>query len=591
MQWLNPSGAWALLTLLPVVALYLLRRRAKHTPVPSLLLWQQALERTQQVRLFHRLRPQLLLWLQILAAILLSLALMRPVTAGGQRGECVLIFDLSASMQCENINGETRLETARRKAFSLLGSANQNVVTVLSAGHDLEQTLVRSTDEAAVRAAIEGLNAQNGRDTVAQAVSLAIAMRQETPSLAIYVFSDTADVPEGVTLIAVGESMPNRAITSLTLSEQNGAMVAFARVHNMGEQNEATMECYADGVLCDMRTVQLPENAEAGMRFTVPIGTMTVEARFSDADACAFDDARFAVASRPQTRAALLVTEQNVFMQRALSLDEALMITLAKPEDIDQSQVYDLLVYDGVLPESLPETGAVLAINPPGEVLGIIPAENAVQATTLRQASGPIATRLCENLIWDAVSVRSAHPLAGGTPIVLCGAETAVAVSERAGQRVAVIGFDLHNSNLPLKADFPVLVQNLLQYLLPDVAGQIADSVCGEPLTLLLNPRVETAYVYTPSGKRIEISGGMLGDTDEIGLYLLEEQLYNDELNETAFVLHAPLQESDTQAVSVSQADTEMDGELSGQREWAGLLLLMCFALLLVEWEVSRRGS
>ena len=38
---------------------------------------------------------------------------------------------------------------------------------------------------------------------------------------------------------------------------------------------------------------------------------------------------------------------------------------------------------------------------------------------------------------------------------------------------MAALGFDLHNSNLPLKYDFPVLIQNTLDWLLP--AGTAGD--------------------------------------------------------------------------------------------------------------------
>lgn len=48
MQWLNPAGAWAFLGLLPVIALYLLRRKAKRVPVPSLMLWRKTEERARQ---------------------------------------------------------------------------------------------------------------------------------------------------------------------------------------------------------------------------------------------------------------------------------------------------------------------------------------------------------------------------------------------------------------------------------------------------------------------------------------------------------------------------------------------------------------
>ena len=99
MEWLNPAGAWAFLGFLPVIALYVLKRKARRTPVPSLLLWKKTEERTRQNRPFQRLRSQLLLWLQLAMVALLALALMRPVTAGGLKGESVFVFDLSANLK------------------------------------------------------------------------------------------------------------------------------------------------------------------------------------------------------------------------------------------------------------------------------------------------------------------------------------------------------------------------------------------------------------------------------------------------------------------------------------------------------------
>lgn len=84
MEWLNPAGTWAFLGVLPVIALYILKTRAKRVPVPSLLLWRKTQERAQQSRPFEKLQNRLLLWLQLLMVALLALALMRPATMGGQ---------------------------------------------------------------------------------------------------------------------------------------------------------------------------------------------------------------------------------------------------------------------------------------------------------------------------------------------------------------------------------------------------------------------------------------------------------------------------------------------------------------------------
>lgn len=90
MEWLNPAGAWAFLGFLPVIALYVLKRKARRTPVPSLLLWKKTEERTRQNRPFQRLRSQLLLWLQLAMVALLALALMRRSPRAASRGKAYL---------------------------------------------------------------------------------------------------------------------------------------------------------------------------------------------------------------------------------------------------------------------------------------------------------------------------------------------------------------------------------------------------------------------------------------------------------------------------------------------------------------------
>src|SRR5207244_5545110 len=56
---------------------------------------------------------------------------------------------------------------------------------------------------------------------------------------------------------------------------------------------------------------------------------------------------------------------------------------------------------------------------------------------------------------------------------VLESPETPLLVrGEPGGRRVAVLGFDVHESDLPLQPAFPVLVQHLLDWLVP--SGSVA---------------------------------------------------------------------------------------------------------------------
>lgn len=166
-----------------------------------------------------------------------------------------------------------------------------------------------------------------------------------------------------------------------------------------------------------------------------------------------------------------------------------------------------------------------------------------------------------------------------------------LAVDEDGAHRAAVIGFDVHDSNLPLKADFPVLIQNLLAYLLPDPAAEIANAACGESVSIAYDVRSTEVSVRTPSGKTAALTGGRLSDTQEIGLYTLRERFADGTNRETRFALHIPAAESNTLTVAESSEGTRAEGTGSGYREWTLWALLALFALAIAEWEVSRRGA
>lgn len=590
MQWLYPGGAWALLALIPVILLWMLKKKAKREKVPSLLLWKRMESDAPQHKPFQRLRSRLLLWMQIALVLVLTAALMRPVTHGGSAGESVFVFDLSLSMQTQNADGSTRLDEAREQALALLdGMAEGDQVTVLTAGGKFQQELSRCSDHLQVRRTIESLSAENGGSDLEGALALARAMSRDLEQLRIFVFTDdpSADA-EGITLCAVGESIENRALLEASMQPESGT--AFARVKNFGSACDLTLECRADGSLCDVRTISMAADGQTSVRFAIPQNAQTVQISIADADALNVDNTRWAV--RPQTsqRTALLVTEENVFLQQALALNKSLTVTLASPTDVETALGYDLYLYDSVLPETLPESGAIFALNPSGPVGQITPGEQEQLSGSLRAASGETAEAICENLLLSEIALRSACPLEGGTPVLTADGKTLLAVDETADRRLAVLAFDVHDSNLPLKADFPVMIQNLLAWLLPEASTGLQNAVCGEKVTITPDVRVESTAVETPSGKVVNLNGGQLLDTNEMGVYTLREHYDDGEERETSFTLHPPATESDTLHVAESTAHAENPTRTGGYRERTLLLLLLAFVLLLLEWEVSRRG-
>ena len=79
MSFANPAGLWLALLALPVLALHILRPRRDEVEVSSVYLWRGIEATVSAARPWQRLRPSLLLALQLLVVAGLALAVARPV--------------------------------------------------------------------------------------------------------------------------------------------------------------------------------------------------------------------------------------------------------------------------------------------------------------------------------------------------------------------------------------------------------------------------------------------------------------------------------------------------------------------------------
>lgn len=592
MQFLEPMGAWALLALAAVLAFYLLKRQYEERTVPSTYLWRMALRDESASRPLERLRRSLLLILQLLAAALFALALMRPALPGQAAGEFVIVLDASASMQAADETGRTRMEEARQRAEELVRGLNAlDRVTVLRAGTNVDVLTSRADRQTAI-AAIRAAQSGSGGARMEEALSLARAMAQEIEGLGICVFSDASIAPvEGASLYAVGAAAENRALVSLAVEETASGGRAVARVANYGAACEIQLEGYADGVLCDVRTAQAGAGETVSVSFDVPPGAQRVEARLANGGALALDDARWWRRAEDTRRTVVLAGEGNLFLEAALALREDIDVVRASVEEAPAIEGAQLYIFDGVLPQTLPQSGSLLCVNPPegAGILGI-----SVAGAQTPQGAVHAGGRFSENLSLAGVALRTYRPLSGGEAILLCGDDAIAAWAESGAQRAAVIGFDLSDSNLPVKYDFPVLMLQLLDALAPDASMGVADAVVGEAVPVTASARAEAVSVITPAGESVSLAppfpAAPFTGADEVGEYALVETLPEGE-ERAWFAVYMPAAESDVRAVAEDAAQAGGGAVRAAGREmtmWAVLLLL---AALMLEWWVSRREN
>lgn len=592
MQFLEPMGAWALLALAAVLAFYLLKRQYEERTVPSTYLWRMALRDESASRPLERLRRSLLLILQLLAAALFALALMRPALPGHTAGEFVIVLDASASMQAADETGRTRMEEARQRAEELVRGLNAlDRVTVLRAGTNVDVLTSRADRQTAI-AAIRAAQSGSGGARMEEALSLARAMAQEIEGLGICVFSDASIAPvEGASLYAVGAAAENRALVSLAVEETASGGRAVARVANYGAACEIQLEGYADGVLCDVRTAQAGAGETVSVSFDVPPGAQRVEARLANGGALALDDARWWRRAEDARRTVVLAGEGNLFLEAALALRADIDVVRASVEEAPAIEGAQLYIFDGVLPQTLPQSGSLLCVNLPegADILGI-----SVAGAQTPQGAVHAGDRFSENLSLAGVALRTYRPLSGGEAILLCGDDAIAAWAESGAQRAAVIGFDLSDSNLPVKYDFPVLMLQLLDALAPDASMGVADAVVGEAVPVTASARAEAVSVITPAGESVSLAppfpAAPFTGADEVGEYALVETLPEGE-ERAWFAVYMPAAESDVRAVAEDAAQTGGGTVRAAGREmtmWAVLLLL---AALMLEWWVSRREN
>ena len=480
-RFLSPGFAWALAAPALILILYLLRRRFLPRQVPSVFLWRKSVRDYAANRPFQRLMKNLLLPLQILAALALALALMRPAVPGGTAGRTVLIFDVSGSMQTVTA-GRSRIETAKEEAFALIRTLPaEEKITVLAAGEETER-LALSADREEAEKAVASVTCGIGGADLDRALSLADAVAREDENETgahVVVYSD--DFRRGrvtvrggafsLSIVNCGRGEENRAVYSLEAA--NGQ--AFARVANYGEACSVSLVCEADGVLCDARETEIPAGETAGISFAVPDDAQRVRVSLREKDALAADDAAEAAVKHAVIRKAA-VTSDSVFLESALRVrpDMAVIRTEEKALKNTEADLYILGTSPLIITRTLPEEGW----DPEATAFGPFSWAQEETGTGGSPALVIHESPLTKGLTLKDVFFRSVRPVSGGKTAAALDGQAVIAYDED----TAVLGFDLHNSNLPLKYDFPVLIQNILDWLLP--AAETADGTGGALMPL-----------------------------------------------------------------------------------------------------------
>ena len=286
-QFISPLNLtlWAALVGVPVgiIALYFLKLRRRPVRVASTLLWRRSIEDLHVNSLFQRLRKNLLLFLQLLAVLLVMLALLGPRMKGmsTQGARYVLAIDNSASMSATDIK-PTRLDRAKAEARKIVDSLGGDDLAMVVTFSDRAKVVSNYTgDRTALARRIDAIEPTETSTSLREALQVAAGLANPSkqaegvaanslvsPQLKIYTDGGFADV-EGFSLgnlepevIVIGSPPPaapaggtapsgpkgkpasnNVAILALQSrqdEEKPDVHQVFGRVHNYRDEDVST---------------------------------------------------------------------------------------------------------------------------------------------------------------------------------------------------------------------------------------------------------------------------------------------------------------------------------------------------------------
>ena len=466
---------------LAVAILYFLRRRPREAPVPALFLWEQL--PPGEASKLERLWPHvdLLLVLQLAAVVLFSLAVAGPTTVRLRpAGATLVVLDASAPMSARGLAEEAR--SAARRAIE--DSAGPWAVVAWA---EPVEVLCPPTEDR--RQALASLNRYSPTLGGRPPLDRALAPFPRSWDRVV-VISDAPPPGQGLEVVALTPP-ENYALRAFSLRPQpdGSGYELLVRVANETPSYADLALTIRAGGSEYFKSLLVPPGKEEV--FVLPYQGPVVEglvAELLPQDAFPWDNVRYFSSGLGQVRVHWL-GEEDRFLWAALAA-AAPVVRASEPP-------WDLIVAVGTELEEAPEGPALLvAASIPEAPLG-----DRLPVQGWRSQEDPLLSHLRPEA-WQAGAAFAAHLPPNARVALWSDAAPILARWESPRGRRVLLTLDLATSDLPLNVDFPILVRNVLLWLLPWREGEehwVGETVRLPPGARVEAPDGEVAGVWVPT--------------------------------------------------------------------------------------------
>jgi hypothetical protein len=612
------------------VVFYILKLRRRTVAVPFSPLWQRILKDKEATSLFSKLKRILSLLLQLALLALLALALGDPRAAATliKGRTLVVLVDASASMQATDVS-PNRLAVAKDEVKTLirgLGGSDRMLVAQMDAM--VTPLSPMSGDTSELERALEQVHATDTRADFARALRFATDTLRGVENAEIVVVSDgslgpAADASGQVHLgdaklsyVPIGKGKRNVAVTQFSVRRyplDKSRYEVMLEVTNTGpEQEDIELKLLGDGQLVDLTKLRL-KPGERLPRFYPNLSgaSRTLEASISplegSKDELPADNHAYALLPERRRAKILVVTSGNTYLEAALLLDEYLDVTMATPREyVDKyangATKFEVVIFDGATPAQPPRANA-LYLNPLGPGSPVkVDAEIKAPGFDRIERKHPIVrwTAL------DDVNIARGHKLVPepGDKVVGASQEGPILVAgQRANFKFVAMGFDIRDSDLPLRIAWPLVLLNSINWFNEEDAHYISSFRTGDVWRIpvvtasgqarLKGPAGDVGFIPVHEGRAVYLG-------DKAGFYELSATdspaaVPGVNAGATAFAANLlDVEESSIAPVPELVVDGKTAGTVQGfqvgvRREIWIYLLLAAVILTAIEWATYHR--
>ena len=606
---------------LGVAVLYVLKLRRRVVAVPFSPLWERILRDKEATTLFSKLKRLLSLFLQLALLALLVLALGDPRAAESliKGRTIVVLLDASASMQATDV-APSRLGVAKSEITTMirgLGGADRMLIAQMDA---MVTPLGPMTgDTSSLERELDGVAATDARADFPRALRFATDVLRGADRGEIVVVSDgalgPADDASGtvhlgdakLSYVRVGRQSKNVGITEFSVRRyplDRARYEVMLELTNTGpDVEDIELQLLGDGALVDLTKLRL-QPGERLPRFYPQLSgaSRTLEAKIARVngtrDDLPADDHAYALLPERRRAKVLVVTAGNTYLEAALLLDEYLDVTDVAPQAYAPAIAkggWDAVLFDGVTPAELPKANA-LYLDPRGPG-GPVKVEGVLKTPGFDKVDRKHpAVRF---LALDDVNVAEGHKLVpesgdkvlgaadgGASPILVAGT--------RGGFKFVALGFDVRQSDLPLRIAWPLFVLDCVNWFADEDAEYLSAYRTGEVWRIPVGGAATQAVVKTPGGSSQEVAvheGRAVFLGEHAGFYELSVA------GDAPIAFAANLLDADESAIAPQDrlvVDGRDAGQLTGfhfgvRREIWVYLLLAAALLTALEWATYHR--